>query len=78
MIPIGTWLVDRQDWARAWADDAFPEASRRRSAVLQSFDEAGGQGRFARPSFHAHAEDVGELCVLAVHHLRAYSVVYPR
>jgi hypothetical protein len=90
VIPIGTWLVDELNWAWAWANEAFPESSRRRSEALRTFDDPSGHARFTQPSFPARAEDVGELCVLAVQHLgghaqfrtmgdlRAYYVVYPR
>ncbi len=72
-IPIGTWLPDAQDWAWAWANDAFPEASRLSAEAFKSFEDLTGQDRFTRPHFHAHAQDVGELCLLAILHLDAHA-----
>ena len=73
ITPIGTWLPDQQDWAWGWANDTFSDAARERSSALQALETRTGDGRFGRRSFHAHADDVGELCALALHSLEAHA-----
>ena len=71
ITPIGTWLPEELDWAWGWTNDRFSEAARERSAALKALEARTGDERFGQGWFHAHADDVGELCVLAIHQLQA-------
>jgi len=74
VTPIATYLPEEEDWAWAWANDAFPSLSRRKSFRIKELSAKTGYQVFATPYFRASAADVDELCALALQELNGLAV----
>lgn len=67
IVPVGSYLPDEEDWAWAWAEDAFSDACRREAARMKELSDQTGYPVFSLPSFKADREDVSQICALALH-----------
>jgi hypothetical protein len=66
LIPIGTYLPESQSFAWAWANDTFPESSRRKASQIKGLTARTGYRVFEVPQLPANATDIDELCALAL------------
>lgn len=74
ITPIATYLATSENWAWAWANDAFPDEPRSRSARLRMLSAKTGYGVFESPSFRVAANEIDELCALALYQLEGVAV----
>jgi len=74
VTPIATYLPEEEDWAWAWANDAFPSLSRSKSSRVKELSPKTGYQVFATPHFRASAVDIDELCALALQELNGLAV----
>ena len=74
LTPIGTYLPEIEDFAWAWATEAFSETSRNKACRIKELTEITGYGIFEMPHFRATATDIDELCALALHVLGGAAV----
>lgn len=74
LTPIATYLHTLENWAWAWANDAFSAESRTRSARLKTLSIVTEHKIFETPSFQVEAQRVDELCALALHQLDGIAV----
>jgi hypothetical protein len=74
LTPIATYLHTSENWAWAWANDAFSSESRTRSAKLKTLANVTEYKIFETPSFRVEANEVDELCALALYHLEGIAV----
>ncbi|WP_431260694.1 DUF6882 domain-containing protein [Roseateles chitinivorans] len=66
LIPIGTYLPESESFCWAWANDAFPDASRANASRIKAMGDRTGYGIFERAQFRARGTDLDELCALAL------------
>ena len=66
LIPVGTYLPASESFCWAWANEAFPEASRHNASRIKAMADRTGYGIFERAQFRASATDLDELCALAL------------
>ncbi|MES2932503.1 MAG: hypothetical protein V4805_03335 [Pseudomonadota bacterium] len=67
LIPIATYLPASENLAWAWANDAFPESSRVKSSKIKDLTVKTGYKIFEVAHFRAKADDIDELCALALY-----------
>lgn len=74
ITPIGTYLPESESFCWAWANDAFPEASRQGASRIKSMSDRTGYGIFERAQFRASGAELDELCALALLALQGTAV----
>jgi hypothetical protein len=74
VTPVATYLPEQEDWAWAWANDAFPSLSRSKSARIKELSLKTEYKIFTTPYFRASTTDIDELCALALQELNGLAV----
>lgn len=74
VTPICSYLPESENLAWAWANDAFSESARSRSAKIRELTAKTGYQIFEIPHFRANANDIDELCALALQALGGVAV----
>ena len=72
--PVGTYMPGIEQWAWAWANDAFPEPLRQQAARLQDLSTKTGYGIFQCPFFRLRRDEIDTLCALALEELAGNAV----
>lgn len=74
IIPIGTYLPMEEEWAWAWANDAFPDACRNGASRIKDICAKTGYKIFETSHFRTNTNDVDELCALSLQELGGVAV----
>ena len=74
ITPIATYLPSAEDWAWAWANDAFPDHARLKASRIKALSTKTGYVIFETAFFRAKPMDIDELCALALHELNGRTV----
>jgi len=74
ITPVATYLVAKKEWAWAWANDGFTAPSRSKAARIKNLSDKTGYKIFQVPFFNANAQDIDELCALALSELHGSAI----
>jgi len=74
ITPVATYLVAKNEWAWAWANDGFPAPCRDKAARIKELSDKTGYKIFQVPFFNANARDIDELCALALSELHGSAI----